>query len=340
MTGAQEAQPAEAARWDRRLLVARAALARFGVPEDAPLLPVSERENAIFRVDDPGTSQRFALRIHRRGYQTRSSVRSELQWMEALRHSGVETPVPRPGRDGDLVQVLGDPQNGEPFLCDLLSWVEGTPLAESDSSDATAVVGRLCARVHRQAREWKLPRGFQRQRWDEDGMLGARPLWGDYRDFQPLADGERVLLDRASAAVRGRLQRFGKGADRFGLIHADLMPENILLSGGEAYIIDFDDSGFGWFLYDLATLLAYHAGQDSYDERLQAWVDGYRAVEPLDDEHLEELPTLIMARLLVGLGWLHTRRHTDFARAVAALVAERACAFAEEFLSASPEQRT
>jgi Ser/Thr protein kinase RdoA (MazF antagonist) len=326
-------EPSEAQHRDHVERVARAALARFGFSPDVALAPVSERENAIFRIDDPATGRAFALRIHRRGYQDRQSVRSELQWMEALRQAGVETPVPRRGSDGELVQAVAAPDGAGDFLCDVLAWLEGATLAESDSPDVLRTLGALNARIHRQARGWRLPDGFERQRWDDDGMLGARPLWGDYRELSLLAAGERSLLDRAASRVGERLRRYGQAPDRFGLIHADLMPENILVCDGEPCVIDFDDCGFGWFLYDLATLLCFDAGLPSYDDRLAAWLEGYRSVEALHDEHLEELPTLVMARILVALGWLHTRRHTDFARAVTQPVVGRACDYAEGLLS-------
>jgi Ser/Thr protein kinase RdoA (MazF antagonist) len=339
MTTPEREQPSaaseqsEALRRDHLERVARDALARFEFSRRAVLAPVSERENAIFRIDDPATGQAFALRIHRRGYQTRRSVGSELRWMEALRSAGVETPVPRRGVDGALVQVMAAPDGGADFLCDVLTWLAGDPLAESNSPDVLRTLGALNARIHRQARAWQLPDDFERQRWDEDGMLGTRPLWGDFRELAALGAGERSTLERAASRARERLARYGKGPDRFGLIHADLMPENILVCEGKPCVIDFDDCGFGWFLYDLATLLCFQAGLPSYDDQLALWLEGYRSVEALGDEHLAELSTLVMARILVALGWLHTRRNTDFARAVTETVVGRACSYAEELLA-------
>ena len=37
------------------------------------------------------------------------------------------------------------------------------------------------------------------------------------------------------------LGAFGRDADRFGLTHGDLMPDNVLVAGGVPYVIDFDD---------------------------------------------------------------------------------------------------
>ncbi len=275
------------------------------------------------------------LRIHREDYQTEVMIRSELAWMEALREAGVETPEVLRAADGDTVQTVAVPEVPEPRHCDLFRWVGGEPPDAGDVERTYRLLGRINARIHRQVREWKRPPGFQRQSWDEDGMLGEDPLWGRFTDLAALSDEQQARLIDAKAAVLERLARFGKAPDRFGLIHADLMPENILVRDGVPRVIDFDDSGFGWNLYDPATLLAFDVADDDFERKRDAWVAGYREEAPLPDSHLEELPTLIMARFLVGLGWLHTRRETPFAREITPDIIALACGYAQEFLGRS-----
>ena len=49
---------------------------------------------------------------------------------------------------------------------------------------------------------------------------------------------------------------WGKGSNVYGLIHADLGTKaNVLFHKGEARAIDFDDSGYGYWMYDLTTPL-------------------------------------------------------------------------------------
>ena len=140
---------------------------------------------------------------------------------------------------------------------------------------------------------------------------------------------------RAREVILKRLEKYGKGQDRFGLIHADLMAENILLHEGNPYVIDFDDSGFGWFIYDLATMLPINLPEEE-EARVacDAWTEGYRSVEPLAYEHLEELPTFLMCRYLVGLGWLHTRKETPLAQEFTGAIVEMACEQAETLIKA------
>jgi Ser/Thr protein kinase RdoA (MazF antagonist) len=139
-------------------------------------------------------------------------------------------------------------------------------------------------------------------------------------------------MDRAADRVRERLAAFGRAPDRFGLTHGDLMPDNVLVADGVPYVIDFDDGGYGWHLYDLATLLADKVVDPAFADVRDAWVEGYRTVAPLPDEHLDALDALVMARLLLGLGWMHTRRETPMARDFTAIVVHLACRQAEKLL--------
>lgn len=290
------------------------ALGNYGISKDATLTLLKHRENAVFGVEEPEKEGRCALRIHRAGYQTKKTIFSELQWMEALREAGIQTPEPIAGIDGNLVQTVSVQGVPEPCHCSLLSWVEGNPLTDDNPLVSYRLLGQINARFHRHAKNWKLPQGFERQVWDEEGLCGERPLWGHFKDLRALNKDQLDLLHQAREAMLVRLKKYGKGPDRFGLIHADLMSENIIMQNNTPCIIDFDDSGFGWFMYDLATLMTFNVADDNFQEILDAWVGGYRSEETLSDEDLAELPTFMVARCLVGLGWINTRKETPFAQ--------------------------
>ena len=65
--------------------VAAAALDRFGLSAEATATLCNVSENHTYRVDDPDSGQRYALRLHRPGYRTREQIESELVWVDALR---------------------------------------------------------------------------------------------------------------------------------------------------------------------------------------------------------------------------------------------------------------
>jgi Ser/Thr protein kinase RdoA (MazF antagonist) len=315
----------------RLTALAREALPRFGISRDASLTLINHRENAVFRLDDPASGQRFAMRVHREHYQSEQSIRSEVSWMEALGQAGVRTPEVCRGTDGEPVQTVSVPEVPEPRHCDLFRWIEGTP-PDPEDMGTYRLLGEINARLHKHAKSWQRPPGFHRHFWDDEGLLGELPIWGRFQDLKVLSGEQRDLLFRARDVAREKLDRFGKDPDRFGLVHADFMPENILVGDGVPRVIDFDDSGFGWFMYDLATLLAFlFTDPDRYQRTLQAWVEGYRSVSRLPDDHLEVLPPLIMARFLISLGWLHTRSETPMAVEMTEIGVLLACQYAQSF---------
>jgi Ser/Thr protein kinase RdoA (MazF antagonist) len=353
----------------RLAAAARLALPRFAIAAAAPVALIHHRENAVFRIDDPADGSQWAMRVHRDGYRTSEEIRSELGWMDALREAGVPTPRARLGIDGDPLQLVTPPGGGPALQVDVLAWVEGRSLAAGgeggaayagrvgdgqcerneepagspgdeehqgdawlDMREVHRLVGRTSALIQQHGRAWTPPAGFTRPVWDVEALIGPHALWGDYADLVVLTADQLALMHRAAERVRRRLDAFGCAPDRFGLTHGDLMPDNILVAGGVPHVIDFDDAGYGWYLYDLATLLADKVADPAFAEVRDAWIEGYRIVAPLPDAHLEELDVLVMARLLLGLGWMHTRRETAMARDFTPLVVALACVQAEKLL--------
>ena len=165
----------------------------------------------------------------------------------------------------DFVQVESRPP-AERRWAGLARWVDGELLAEvvARETDAAANVrhfaqlGAIMAAMHDQATVWTPPAGFQRHALDADGLLGPTPFWGPFWDHAILSPAERRLLLATRDTLHAALTRYGKPATTFSLIHADLHPRNVVINGTHAAVIDFDDAGFGWHLYDLAVaLVAY-----------------------------------------------------------------------------------
>jgi len=311
--------------------VARRALPAFGLAS-ADLALLAHRENAVYRVHHPGSGALFVLRVHRPGYHSEEALRSELQWMEALRRDGVDTAKTVATAHGDPICTIEIGPPWPKIHCDLMEWIDGTPPNPDDIVAAYRLLGDINARIHRHARTWQRPAAFVRHAWDLDGLLGERPLWGRFDALALLSAPQVALLTEARDAARQRIAALGQGPDRYGLIHADLMPENILVHGDRVSVIDFDDGGFGWNVYDLATSLILHTGQPYYDGIRDAWLEGYHRVDSLPASHLRELPAFLVARALIMLGWIGTRPETETARALGPLAVDLACGVAEDFL--------
>lgn len=322
--------------------LARVALQRYDISNDAKIKLIKHRENTVFEIIDGNV--RYAMRVHRANYHTDAALRSELQWMAALTESAyhISTPKIIPSQDGELMQVVSVADISEPRQVDILAWVDGAPIGtiEGGVSDVgNAVenyfkVGELIAQMHHFTQHWPLPEGFERHAWDEKAFIGEQPLWGKYWQLTALSDQQRDLLGRATNKAHIDLAEFGKGDDRYGLIHADSLPENFLLdSDGSIRVIDFDDGGFGWHMFEFATALFFHFGTENFDKLLCAMVEGYRKHRELPDEHLNKLALFMFLRGLTYLGWAHTRKETETAIEVTPLLVEQVPKLATAYLA-------
>ena len=90
-----------------------------------------------------------------------------------------------------------------------------------------------------------------------------------------------------------------------GLIHADLLRENVLVNGRSVSLIDFDDSGFGFRLHDLGTALVQTFQHPEQPQLRAAVMAGYGTT----DEDMVRAFTL--ARALSSVGWTMPRLQPD-----------------------------
>jgi Ser/Thr protein kinase RdoA (MazF antagonist) len=291
-------------------------------------------ENATFGLSDAATGRNLVLRLHRLGYSSADEIRSELAWIDALRQAGtVETATPIQAGDGQLLQRLQSP-TGQPSRYAVA--FERLPGKEPDPGiDAERWferLGELTARMHRQARAWALPPGFCRKRWDVENMVGANGHWGSWRAAAGLGPPEIAVLERTLALIASRLDRFGSGRERFGLVHADLRLANLLVEDDHLRIIDFDDCGFSWFIYDFAAAVSFIEHEPILPDLVQAWSVGYRRNASLSREDMAEIPTFVILRRILLTAWLASHAEVPAARQLGAHYTAGTVRLAQELL--------
>jgi Ser/Thr protein kinase RdoA (MazF antagonist) len=261
-----------------------------------------DRENHVLEMALP-SGGRAALRLHRAGYQSPEAIRSELWWCAEMARAGLPVPAAVPALDGQLLVNLPDGRHAS-----AIAWMEGEALGEAAKPfslplprvlDAYHALGVLLARVHRTTDALTLPEGFTRPRWDLDGLVGDQPHWGRFWEHGSATSDQRATMIRARDALRERL------SGEIGLIHADLLRENVLVNGRSVSLIDFDDSGFGFRLHDLGTALMQTFQHPEQPEIRAALMSGYGT----RDESMVKAFTL--ARALASVGWTMPRLQPD-----------------------------
>lgn len=294
---------------------------------------IKDRENQVHEVRISG--HRAALRLHRPGYMSESAIRSELDWMGALSKAGMDVPAPIKTPDAQVVVTLPTGR-----LATMVSWVEGNPIGEGGVpldmpvDEQVALyrkLGRELARLHNLTDSMTLPDGFTRHRWDLDGLLGETPFWGRFWDCPLLSDAERALVNRARAVAHDRAQAYLENGADFGLIHADALRENVFIKDGQLTLIDFDDAGFGFRLYELAVMMTQNEDEPAADQIRDAAIAGYRELRELSAEAEALLPMFIMLRRFASMGWAVPRYAKDSVEIRS--YTDKALAAARRFLS-------
>ncbi len=317
----------------RVMRLAQGALPLYGLPLDSEIVLLNYSENATFQIRPPG-ERPLVLRINRPGYQTRSSIASELEWVRALcRDTPVKTAEPIAGVDGDLVQNVSHPSVPESRNCVMMTFLPGSEPDEGNRTAAFTLLGETTARLHLHAALWKPATAVSRHRWDFDAMLGPRPLWGKWQDGLGMTLGKKRFLSRLVAALRPKIDALGESRSRFGLIHADLRAANVLVHQGEVAVIDFDDCGFSWYIYDLAAALSFletHADVPSY---IDAWLTSYQKIRSLSRAEIAAIDSLIMLRRMLLVAWIGSHADTAHAQAMGPSFTDDTCHLAENYLS-------
>jgi Ser/Thr protein kinase RdoA (MazF antagonist) len=129
-------------------------------------------------------------------------------------------------------------------------------------------------------------------RWDWETFFGNTMEYGgvsaaDCWDLLPTP--VRTQFDEIARRMRTVMADLGTAPDAFGLIHADLHLENALFIADVVHVIDFDDCGLGYWLYDLAVPLWDNRYRDNYPDLRAALLKGYGEVRELPDlTHLDD----------------------------------------------------
>jgi Ser/Thr protein kinase RdoA (MazF antagonist) len=110
--------------------------------------------------------------------------------------------------------------------------------------------------------------------------------------------------------VQRLMNELGQGPDVYGLIHADLgVDSNVLFWKGEARAIDFDESGFGYWVFDLA-IASEHCREDpEYPTYRDALLKGYAEIRSLPEGQLEHLDLFAAAFDVYWTLWATAAAH-------------------------------
>ncbi|MEM8701631.1 MAG: homoserine kinase [Pseudomonadota bacterium] len=291
---------------------------------------VAARENRVFKVSDG--AEAYALRLHRPGLRSNEELRSELVWMAELGQNGISVPHPVASQNGDFLLELNGRQ------ASMLTWMSGAPLGRTgqplDQPDRMGVffrLGQQMARMHAVSDRWTPPGWFKRIRWERNALVGPDPLWGRFWENPDLDAAGQTLLHRFRRVADARLRELDQLLDT-GLIHADLVRENVMVDGQDLHLIDFDDAGYGYRMFDVATALIKNRREPDYPDLQRAFLEGYATERELE---VSTLDLFLALRAVSYVGWIIARLDEDGGRRRSKRMILDATELAESYLSSS-----
>lgn len=309
------------------------ALAHYGLPTTAQRKLLTLSENATYAVGDVAGGPASVLRLHRPGYRTEAQIRSELAWLEAL-HAAGDVLVPAVLKTG-----AGEPMaifrtsDGATQSAAMFEYIPGHPIPEDDISAGMKTIGGLAGRILQHAQQWERPGWFTRPTWDVETSMGPAGHWGYWRSNPYAGPREQAVLDAVDLKIRADLGRYAADDGRSTLIHGDMRLANLIANRDGLCVIDFDDCGFSWRMYELACSMSFIEAHPRIEAFVDAWLEGYRSCAAVDRADLDAVPALVMMRRMLLVGWFPTHAHTVEARAMAQSYVADTMHIAEAFLN-------
>lgn len=299
---------------DELLRGTQSLVGEWGLSDQTEVRLLTISENMTCLAYDPTQDKQLILRVHRPGYHTREEIQSELLWINDLRQQEiVETPKPIATQAGTAIASFST--NNEIRDVVAFSFMSGKePSTDSELINGFQQLGSISAKLHNHSQNWVRPVTFVRKTWNFDTMLGASPLWGDWRAAAGLTESGRETIEEACLIIRHQLEAYGMGDRRFGLVHADLRLANLLVDGNRLGVIDFDDCGLSWFMYDFAAAISFIEDDPLVPSLQSAWIQGYRNHRPLSAVDEAMFPTFILLRRVLLTAWLASHSETPTAQ--------------------------
>lgn len=261
---------------------------------EAPLFEsINHEYNSTFRVTSGGNN--FALRVNVNSNRSVENLNAEIFWVNAI--ESVKVPKPVANRTEDFVTYGQHDASGRRLPAVLYSWLDGAEPGDEPSDDQLFAMGAAMAKLHTEALSISFPESARLSDysdffWGEsDNLLGPTSQL-NATEKKSIQD----LVDKVQAVVR----LLGESAAKRP-IHADLHPWNVMWHEDELAVFDFDDSGIGLPVQDLATSLYYL----DTPEQDAAFMAGYQSISPLPQYTDEQMQLLQLQRRVLLLNYLY-----------------------------------
>lgn len=250
-------------------------------------------ESFIFRV--PRGQRKLILRATHTIHRSLDEIEGELEWIQFLKERGASV------CGVELIEGDNRCLSIGPYTLSLLEEVKGRTIEEADwTPELFESWGRQIGLFHQLATGFEPSRSSRKRfEWDED----------ENQNFADRIPSDQGLILEICNEAMNKLRALPRSADLYGLIHGDAHPGNFYFDEGKPIFFDFDDCGYQWFAYDVATVLfsaIYQPWipddrirhQKEAEKFLPAFLKGYEREFPVPEFVLENMPLFLKLREL------------------------------------------
>jgi 4-aminobutyrate aminotransferase-like enzyme/Ser/Thr protein kinase RdoA (MazF antagonist) len=296
----------------------RVAASVFGVTGTATMLRSERDRNFLLRM--PGADERLVLKVSNSA-ETAGMIELENGAMAHVARQAPALPIPRliPAADGALAGRVAA-ADGREHVVRLLSVVPGAAADGVDLQPGFAgELGRTSALLARALRGFLHPAAQRYLEWDPRQVERLRPALAAVPDA-----GRREQLARLLDRLADLPERTANLPAQ--VAHGDFTLSNILTADGRSIsgVVDFGDMHWTARVADLAiSLAALLRVAPSPWPAASAFLDGYQGVQPLEEDEVEVLGDLVLARLVATVIISRARGASDAGHAATVADLER-----------------
>ena len=238
-----------------------------------------------------GKTRRYVLRVYHHHWRTIEEAFFELELLEHLHRNNcpvVASIKNRHGHAGSKFRI-GD----EKRLAAIFLFIEGMPPGNAITSEHAYKLGSALASIHQAGMGFQSV--LQRQRLDKIYLLDT-----SVKSILPwLTSLQQQTLRQLYQAINKSWPEFPSTAPNFTVCHGDPNSGNFLIDiQGTLTLIDFDQCGPGWRIFDIAKFAASQHRSGNLIKLVNACLDGYQAVTPLENDEIISLPVMAQAAAL------------------------------------------
>ncbi len=238
----------------------------------------------------------FLVRVHRQPKWCNDMIESEMRLIQALDDES-ELDVQSPCLTKDNALVLKDGV----FPLTILKWLNGkTVRSDSRNVQHYEAIGRIIGQLHEFVKKWKRCR-FNRLPIDVQLYDSEFRSW--YSEEESESDDALKLRESVQKILDEVKHLLGQGPENFGIVHGDLSFGNVIFAKNQVFPVDFDDCGFGYYIYDLAIVLAGAYGHSEFESKQDALISAYRSVTQVEDKQVSLLPVFVLLRAAMMCQW-------------------------------------